>query len=948
MDVFLNALADRDNAKSIYQRFVQGLPVAVYCTDENGLITMYNEAAAQLWGRRPALGSEAWCGSYRIFLADGTELLLSQCPMAVLVTTKQPVPPQEIIIERPDGSRRHVLAHPQLLVDAGGRSIGAFNVLVDISENRQAESAKAHLAAIVASSDDAIISKDLTSVITSWNDGAQQLFGYRAEEMIGQSIMRLIPPDRQYEEGILLDRIRRGERVHHYETVRRRKDGGLIDISITVSPVRDGSGRIIGASKIARDITHEKTKRDQQHQLYEFATHVNRAESLQVLYERALEAILRSLKTDRAAILLFDAEGTMRFKAWRGLSDGYRQAVEGHSPWKPDDPAPGPILVRDVLEWQIAGRLKDLVRNEGIGSLAFFPLTYGGRLLGKFMVYFDRPYSMSADGIALAQAIAQTLALGIERKAAEDCLRERESQLRLALEAGRMGSWEWDIATGQVMWSDTLEAIHGLAPGTFDGTFESYQQDIHPEDRDRVLRSIAQTLECDEPYQIEYRIVRPDGAVNWVEGKGKLYRTPAGVPTRMIGVCADITERKQAEQALRESEEKLRKLAGQLEQLVVERTARLRALATELNLTEQRERQQLATELHDHLQQLLVLGKLKLGQGKRLAESLPACVEVMKQTDDVLSQALTYTRTLVADLSPPVLKEFGLTAALVWLAEQMRQHHLTVLLRTLSEEPKVSEEHAVLLFQSVRELLINSAKYAGTGVATVSVRREGNALCVEVRDEGKGFDTTGAWQQEGAALSSRFGLFSIRERMKALGGMFELQSAPEKGTTATLRLPLTPSDGGEPDSGQAGSREVGEVTSVAPEPQRQGEAAIRVLLVDDHAMMRQGLRSVLEAYADVHIVGEAGDGEEAIASVHQHRPSVVVMDINMPRLNGIDATARLKSAYPDLKVIGLSVNADEPNQKAMRQAGAALLLTKEAAVDDLYRAIRQALAEKAP
>jgi DNA-binding NarL/FixJ family response regulator len=129
-----------------------------------------------------------------------------------------------------------------------------------------------------------------------------------------------------------------------------------------------------------------------------------------------------------------------------------------------------------------------------------------------------------------------------------------------------------------------------------------------------------------------------------------------------------------------------------------------------------------------------------------------------------------------------------------------------------------------------------------------------------------------------------------------------------------------------------------------PQPQRQPQAVIRVLLVDDHAMMRQGLRSVLEAYADVHIVGEARDGEEAIVSVREHQPSIVVMDINMPNLNGIDATVRIKAAHPGVKIIGLSVNADEPNQRAMMQAGADLLLTKEAAVDELYRAIQQSLA----
>ncbi len=922
-----------------FRELVYHLPAAVYCTDENGLISMYNEAAAQLWGRRPALGTEAWCGSYRIFRPDGTALPLHECPMALVVKTGQAVTPQEIIIERPDGKRRHVLAHPRSMVDEEGRRIGACNMLVDISDTKQAETTGGHLAAIVTSSDDAIISKDLDGRITSWNAGAERLFGYRAEEMTGKCITRIVPPDRHREERQLLDRIRNGERVHHYETVRRRKDGRLVDVSITLSPIRDARDRIVGASSITRDITQQRARWSQQHELYELATQVNRAQALPELYDNALGAIMRSLNADRASILLFDADGVMRFTASHGLSEEYRRAVEGHSPWKPDDPFPAPVLVSNTAEFELDGRLTDVIAREGIGSLAFIPLTYGGRLLGKFMVYFNRPYAMNQDEVESAQAIATTLALGIERRTAEDRLKASEAQLRLALEAGRMGSWEWDTMTNEVIWSSGLEAFHGLAAGTFDGTFEGFQKGIHPDDRERVLTSISRALQSEDRHHVEYRILRPDGTLAWVEGKGKLIRT-AGVPTRMIGVCTDITERKLAEEALRESEEKLRRLAGQLEHLVAERTARLRALATELNLTEQRERQRLATDLHDHLQQLLVLGKLKLGQGKRLAQSLPSCADVIKQADEVLSQALTYTRTLVTELSPPVLKEFGLSAALKWLAEQMRQHQLTVSVQAPDDEPSVGEEHAVLLFQSVRELLINSSKYAGTGAASVSMRRDEDVLCIEVRDEGEGFDMASAGQHDVTALSSKFGLFSIRERMNALGGRFELRSAPGQGTTATLTLPLAPEESDRP-APLATSATI--VPREAVQLQRYGQKAIRVLIVDDHAMMRQGLRSVLEAYADVHIVAEAGNGEEAITAVQQHQPSIVVMDINMPKLNGIDATVRIKAAHPHIKVIGLSVNADARNQDAMMQAGAELLLTKEAAVDELYRAILRTL-----
>ena len=127
-----------------------------------------------------------------------------------------------------------------------------------MSEPKQAEEITGLLAAIVASSDDAIISKNLDGVITSWNKSAERIFGYGAEEAIGQHITLVIPPERHAEESEILNRVRRGERVDHFQTVRRAKDGSLLDVSLTISPVRDPSGRVIGASKVARDITAQK------------------------------------------------------------------------------------------------------------------------------------------------------------------------------------------------------------------------------------------------------------------------------------------------------------------------------------------------------------------------------------------------------------------------------------------------------------------------------------------------------------------------------------------------------------------------------------------------------------------------------------------------------------------------------------------------------------------
>jgi PAS domain S-box-containing protein len=236
---------------------LEALPVAVYTTDPEGRITFYNDAAAELWGHRPQVGSY-WCGSWRLYWPDGRPLPHGECPMAMALKEGRPVRGVEAIAERPDGSRVRLLSFPTPLRDETGKLVGAINLLMDVSEQHEASLQSARLASIFASSDDAIISKTLDGRITSWNAGATRIFGYDANEMIGQPIIKIIPAELRSEEDEILAKLKRGERIDHYETVRVAKDGRRLDVSITVSPLRDKFGRIVGASKIGRDITERK------------------------------------------------------------------------------------------------------------------------------------------------------------------------------------------------------------------------------------------------------------------------------------------------------------------------------------------------------------------------------------------------------------------------------------------------------------------------------------------------------------------------------------------------------------------------------------------------------------------------------------------------------------------------------------------------------------------
>jgi PAS domain S-box-containing protein len=241
-----------------FREMIDALPVAIYTTDAQGRLTYFNPAAVEFSGRKPELGTDQWCVTWKLFHADGSPMAHDECPMAVALKEGRIVQNVEAIAERPDGRRIWFTPYPTALRDADGRIVGGINMLLDITERKRAEKAVGLLSAIVDCSDDAIVSKDLNGTITSWNKSAERLFGYSADEAVGKSVTMLIPKDRLDEEPEIITRLKSGERVDHFDTVRVRKDGSQFDISLTISPVRDSQGRVVGASKIARDITERK------------------------------------------------------------------------------------------------------------------------------------------------------------------------------------------------------------------------------------------------------------------------------------------------------------------------------------------------------------------------------------------------------------------------------------------------------------------------------------------------------------------------------------------------------------------------------------------------------------------------------------------------------------------------------------------------------------------
>ncbi len=413
-------------------------------------------------------------------------------------------------------------------------------------------------------------------------------------------------------------------------------------------------------------------------------------------------------------------------------------------------------------------------------------------------------------------------------------------------------------------------------------------------------------------------------------------------------VAADLTDIETSSAELARMVEKLKQEVSRrqlAEEVLRRRGERLRMLASQLTLAEQRERRRLASMVHDELQQLLVGAGYRLNRVDRSSKS--ELQQAILEVSELVNRAVESSRSLTAELSPPVLQAGGLVAALEWLVTWMRRQHGLIVRLQADHRVAPSEDVTVLLFHSIRELLFNTVQHAGVKEAQVRLQRKGRDIQVTVSDGGSGFDPEAVASRVGT--TGGFGLFSIRERLDLMGGRMEIDSAVGRGSRIILRLarrrtsgmtesdpPVTRANWAHIDGGPRVKETV------------DSGARIRVLLVDDHIAVRAGLTCLLRGESDIEVVGEASDGATGIEMARRLSPDLVMMDIKMPGMEGIEATRRIVSELPYVGVIGLSMFEEPQHATAMRKAGALGYLAKSSPTELLLSTIRACAGRRAP
>ena len=651
----------------------------------------------------------------------------------------------------------------------------------DATDEASRDDAAARLAAIVDSSNDAIISKNLDGVITSWNAAAEKLFGYSEAEAVGQPLTLIIPADLHHEERTILRRLRAGERLEHFETRRITRDGRLLDVSLTISPVRNSAGTIVGASKILRDITENKRMdmalRESEGRLATELAGVRTLQSISMrliserteesLFAQILDAAMEILGADAASVQMIVSNGqSLKLLAWRNFHP------ESAAFWGLVTAEAGStcgvalrdntrVHVSDVESCAFMAGTEDLeeYRRSHIRAVQSTPLqTRTGSPLGMLSTHWRIPHTPTADDLSLFDVLARQAADLIERTRAETSLRESEERFRLVANAAPLMIWIADASKSCTYVNQTWLDVTGQSFEAALGT--GWTSAMHPDDVVRCWDGYARAFDRRERFQTEYRVRRHDGEYRTVLTTGAPRYEGDGTFAGYVGCVVDLTERRQAEEALARINQRL------------------------LDAHDE-ERTRIARELHDDLSQRLAVLQITLST---LLRDTPAS-EIrlpIQEVRDAVGDLAKDVRDFSHRLHPARLQYLGIVRAAAALCGEVgAQHDVQVSFHADSAPEILSKRISLCLYRVLQEALQNAVKHSRAKKIDVALRRSGEEIELTVQDLGVGFNT-------GDIDGFGLGFTSMKERLAAVSGQLGILSTPRHGTTVRARVPLPP------------------------------------------------------------------------------------------------------------------------------------------------------------
>ncbi|RJP37863.1 MAG: PAS domain S-box protein [Desulfobacteraceae bacterium] len=790
---------------------------------------------------------------------------------------------------------------------------------------------------------------DTSGVYQYVSPSYRKTLGYAPEELIGGNGFSITHPDdieRVFK--LYIERMEKGYNEIKYETRLLHRDGHYVPMEVTALAIKDPQGKLTGGVLVARDITERKQAEASLQRQLRYEQAIALASTCLLNHEetpyKVLHGAIACLReaTDTSRVYIFEnsddpAAGLCASLTHEACAPGVPPEID--NPLLQQMPySPGMARWRELLSNKkpVWGCVCDFPESErahlepqGIISIMVLPLFRGGRWHG--FVGFDEtltPRKWQAADVALLKTAADMIGIFMAHMRIQEALRESRERYYGVYETAPIAFVLWDRACHITDWNRHAEKTFGWSREEALG--RNFFDLIIPESAHTSVEDIVtRLLEGLMPSRSINENITKDGSIILCEWNNTIQYDSRGEVVGVLSLALDITERRRAEEERQQFtatlEARVQDYTRELKTAnasLQKTTIQLRDLAREMIQVEEREQKRLATVLHDDLQQLLVASKMKMHRLVADANPPQSKVEIL----ELIDKSIAVSRSLVMDLSPPVLWERDLMISLQWLARWMLEHHGLTVEISGPEEYEVSDSLNVLIFQAVRELLFNIVKHAGVDRAFVKVDHfAADLLRIIVNDQGRGFPPD---------ASENFGLFRVRERLGYIGGTIQVASKSAHGTQVIFTIPLKPTVVAEA---------VSVVSNNVIEPSTAKDirqVTYQLLVVDDHAVLRQGLVELLDKEDDITVIGVAADGHQAIEKTRLLHPDIVLMDISMPGMSGIEATRIIMEEMPETCIVGLSMHDQAEMKKAMHEAGAKAYVCKGEPIEDLMATIR--------